>query len=105
MIVHILKMCTSYFVHIIQGFFFSVLRGVELRYFPSKMLRGGLVFVICSSKSFCSFSFKLHNDCLHMKMCTFYFVHIFRFFLFFSFLRGVELRHFSVQNAYMVPGL
>ena len=33
MIVHILKMCTSYFVHISQ-LFFSFLRGVEHDVFP-----------------------------------------------------------------------
>ena len=36
-----------------------------------------------------------------LKMCNFYFVHIFRLFL-----RGVELRHFSNQkSAKMVSGL
>ena len=37
MIVHILKMCTSYIVHV--SYFFSFLTGVELRlFFSSEML-------------------------------------------------------------------
>ena len=84
--------------------FFSFWGVLNLDSFSSKMLRGGLVCAICNSKSFHSFLFKLCIMIVHiLKMCTFYFVYILR--LFFSFLRGVELRYFSVQNAYRVPGL
>ena len=74
--------------------FFSFLRGVELRhFFPSEMLRGCLVCVICNSNSIHSFIFKLCTMIVHtLKMCTFYFVH---FSLnFFSFLTGVKLKTF-----------
>ena len=39
--------------------FFLFLRGVELGHFPSKILRGCLVCVICNSNSIHSFIFKL----------------------------------------------
>ena len=54
---------------------------------------GCQVRVICYSKSFHSFLLKLCLMIVHIsKMCTFYFVHVSYFF--FSFLTGVELRHF-----------
>ena len=73
MIVHILKMCTSDFVHI--SFFFSFLRGVELRRFfiPNALGWGGgcLVCVICNSNSIHSFIFILYIMIVHtLKMCT-----------------------------------
>ena len=49
--------------------------------------------VICNSKSFHSFLFKLCLMIVHiLKMCTSYFVHVSYFFSYF--FRGVELRHF-----------
>ena len=70
---------------------------------PSATLLGCLVCVICNSKRFHSFSFKLCIMIVHiLKMCTSYFMHISRLF---SFLRVVGTRHFCVQNAYKVPGL
>ena len=66
-IVYILKMRTFYFVHIFRPLF--IYRGVELR--------GCLVCVICNSKSFHSFMFKLCIIIVHsLKICTFYFVQI-----------------------------
>ena len=60
---------------------------------PSVTLYGFQVCVICNSKSFHSFSFKLCLMNVHiLKMCTSYFMHVSIFF--FSFLRGVELRDF-----------
>ena len=67
MIVHIMKMCTSYFVHISQLF----LGVLNLDIFPSKMLRGGLGCVICNSVFIA-----LCSNVLTSKMCTFYFVQI-----------------------------
>ena len=94
MIVHTLKMCTLYFVHI-SYFFFSFLTGVVLRhFFSSEMLRGCLVCVICNSNSIHSLISKLCILIVHtLKMCTSYIVKLFHFI--FSFLMGVELRHFS----------
>ena len=84
-------MCTLYD-------FFSFLRGVELRYFSVQNALRGMVCVICNSKSFLSFLFKLCILIVHiLKMCTFYYVS--HFTKKFSFLRGVELRYFSVQKA------
>ena len=85
MIVH----STSYFVHI-SGLFFHFRGGGgggggdEIDIFPTKMLRGGLVCVICNSKSFHSFLFKLCIMIVHiLNKCTSYFVHILRpFFIF-----------------------
>ena len=61
-------------------------------------------------KHFSSFIFKLSIMMVHtLKMCTFHFVHISRFFLFFLFFFfhfwGLELRHDSVKNAKRVSGL
>ena len=71
---------------------------------PSVTLLGCLFYVICNSRSFHSILFKLCIMIVHiLKMCTSYFEHI--TWIFFSFLRGVEHRHFSLQNAYMVSGL
>ena len=92
MIFHTLKMCTSHFVHI--SYFFSYFWWVlNLDIFPSEMLRGCLVFVICNSNSIQYFIFKLCLMVVHtLKMCTFYFVQIS---FFFTFLTDVELRHFQ----------
>ena len=62
--------------------------------FPSTMLRGCLVCVICISKSIHSFIFKLCTMIVHtLKMCM-HFLFCTGFIIFFSFLMGVELRHF-----------
>ena len=76
MIVCILKMCTSYFVHI--SWIFSHFWGVmNLDIFLSKMLRWCLGCIICNSNSLHSFIFKLCIMIDHtLKMCTFQFVHI-----------------------------
>ena len=59
-------------------------------------LLGCLVCEICNSKSFHSFLFKLCIMIVHtLKMCTFYYVHSSYFF---SFLTGVELRHFFLSE-------
>ena len=73
LIVHILKMCTFYFVHI--SYTFIILRGVEL--FHPKMLRWCLVCVICNTNSFQFFIFKLCIMIFYtLTMCTSNFVHI-----------------------------
>ena len=65
-IVHTLKMCTSYCV--INIFSFLTV------FFPSEMLRGCLV---SNSSSFHSFPFKVYIMIVHtLKMCTLYFVHL-----------------------------
>ena len=73
-------------------FFFSFLRGVELRhFFPSEMLRGCLVCVICNSNSIHSFIFKLCIMIVHkLKM---YVHHLFCacFINFFTFLQVLNL--------------
>ena len=76
MIVHILKMCTSYFVHVS---FFFILRGVELRhFFSSEMLRGCLVCVKSVTPTvFIPFIFILYIMIVNtLKMCTSHFVHL-----------------------------
>ena len=58
MIVHTLNMCLSFLCKFDKHFF--IFRAVELRhFFPSEMLRGCLICVICNSSSFHSFIFKL----------------------------------------------
>ena len=61
--------------------------------FPTEMLRGCLVCVICNSNSIYSFIFKL---CIMivptLKVCTSFLCNCFTFFII---LMGVELRHFS----------
>ena len=58
------------------------------------MLRGCLVCVICNSNSIPSFIFKLHTMIVHtLQMCTL--LYCAHFIFFFSFLTGVEHRHFS----------
>ena len=107
MIVHTLKMCTSYIVHI--SFFFSFLTGVEHRHFsPSEMLRRCLVCVICNFNSIHSIIFKLCIMIVHtLKMCTSCIVRLFQ--CFFSFLIGVEPRYFpicpSIRNILGVTSL
>ena len=69
MIVHILKMCTSYFIYISWMFFLYFFLGggggLELRHFSLEMLRWFLVCVICNSKSFHSLIFKLCTMIVH----------------------------------------
>ena len=57
--------------------FQTFLTGVELTFFPSEMLRGCLVCVICNSNRIHYFIFKLYMIIVHtLKMCTSHFVHI-----------------------------
>ena len=66
---------------------------LNLDIFPPERLRGCLVCVICNSNSVHSFIFKLYIMIVHtLKMWTSYFVRLFH--CFFSFLTGVESRHF-----------
>ena len=66
----------------------SVCSSVRL---PATLL-GSQVCAICNSKSFYFFLFKLCILIIHtLKLCTSYFVHI--SYIFFSILRGVELRN------------
>ena len=58
MIVHSLNVCLSFSVQNLINIFL-VLGLSNLNIFPSKMLRGCLVCVICNSSSFHSFIFKL----------------------------------------------
>ena len=63
---------------------------------PSATLYGCQVCVICNSKCFHSFVFKLCLMIVHiLKMCIFYLC-TFHFFLIFD---GFELRHFSIKIA------
>ena len=71
---------------------------MNLDIFPSEMLRGCLVCVICNSNSIHFFIFKLCLMVVHLlRMCTSYFVQISSFF---TFLTDVELRHFQ---AFFIP--
>ena len=81
---HIGDLHLLFCVHFINIFTFST--GVELRhFFPSKMCRGCLVYVISNSNSFYLFIFKLCIMSVHtLKIWTAYLVYIIR--LFFSFL-------------------
>ena len=84
MIVQILKMCTSYFVHI-SWIFSQFWRVLNLDIFLSKMLRGCLVCVICNSNSFHFFIFKLCIMIVHtLKMGTYYFCTFDKYFLTFD---------------------
>ena len=61
--------------HLVIIFLFLVLLNLDT--FPSEMLRGCLVCVICISSSFHSFIFKLSIMIVHtLNMSTLYFVHI-----------------------------
>ena len=60
---------------------FSHIRDVRLilcaHYFPSEMLRGCHICVICNSSRTSFFYFQtLLYECYKLKMCTSYFVHI-----------------------------
>ena len=95
MIFHTLKMCTSHFVHIsyFLSYFWWVL---NLDIFPSEMLRGCLVCVICNSNSIHYFIFKLCLMVAHtLKMCTSYFVQISFFSLFWQMLNLDIFKQFS----------
>ena len=71
--------------------FFSF-KGLDLRMFFRKMLRGCLVCVICNSNNFHSLIFKLYNDCLYIEHVHLLFcAHLLNIFLFY---RAVGLRHF-----------
>ena len=85
MIVHTLNMCTLYFAHLITIFLFLGLLNLDI--FPSEMLRGSLVFVICNSSTFHSFISKLSIMIVHtLNMCTLYFAHLITIFLFLGLL-------------------
>ena len=73
---HIENVHFPFCAHLINYFLF--LMGVELRpFFPSEMLRGCLVCVICNSNSVHFFIFKLCAMIVHtLMMCTSHFVHI-----------------------------
>ena len=91
MIVHTLKMCTSYFVHILPVVC-SALEVLNLNIFPFIMLRWCLVCVIVNFNCFHSLIQTLHNDCsyivhLHLIFCA-HFIDIFVIF------RAVKLSHF-----------
>ena len=76
MIIHTLKMCTSYLINI-----FLFFTGVEQTFFPSVMRRGCQVCVLYNSNSFHSIMFKLCLVIIHtLKMCTSYLINIFLFF-------------------------
>ena len=83
--------CTYYFVHI--WYIFSGSVGLKI-FYPSEMLRGCLVCVICNSNSFHSLIFKLRimivytlNIHLHLLFCA-YLIYIFLF------LGLLDSRHF-----------
>ena len=73
-------------------------KGVELRhFFPSEMLRGRLVCGILTPTVSILLYSNLHNDCsLIEDVYLLFYAH---FMNIFSFLRGLELRHFIVRNA------
>ena len=94
MIVHILKICTFYFVH--NLWIFSHFLGLlDLDFFPFKMHRGYLVCVISySNKCFFPYIQTLHIDCAHIE-----YVHLLfcaQFMNIFSFLGLLDLEFFSV---------
>ena len=68
------------------------------------MLRWSLVYVICNSKHFSFICIQtLYNDCPYIENVQLPFCgHLIDVF---EFLRGVELRHFTIRNAYEVFGL
>ena len=78
MIVHTLKMCTSYFMHISRIYLFIGGGGgvLNLNIFSLEMLRWFLVCVICISSSFHSFIFKL---CIVIEHVHPIFVHIWEY--------------------------
>ena len=66
MIVHILKMCSSFFVSFYL--FFSFLRGVELRHFFHPKCLGGAWFVKLKLQQYSNhYIHTLHNDCTHIE--------------------------------------
>ena len=71
MIVHILKMCTYYFVHDLQ-IFFLFLRGVELRHRSIRNVKGVPSLFIFKN---------LHNDFAHIEDVHLPFFCTFNFFL------------------------
>ena len=91
MIVHTLKMCTSYFMHI-SWIFFHFWGVLNLDCLTLEMLRWFLVCVICNTKSFHSLIFKLCIMVVHtLNMCLPYLCKFDKHFLIF---RAVELRYF-----------
>ena len=91
MIVHTLKMCTLYFIHIswIFFYFFGVL---NIDIFSLEKLRWFLFCVICNSKSFHSLLFKLCIMIVHtLNMCLPFLCKFYKHFLIFW---AVELRNF-----------
>ena len=92
MIVHILKMCTSYFVHV--SYFFSHFWGVlNLDIFSIRNAKGMPSLCNLYIQKFLFFFIQtLPNDFSHIEDVHLLFCAC--FIIFFSFLRGVELRHF-----------
>ena len=70
MIVHTLKMCTLYFMHISQ-IHFSFLGVLNLDIFSLEMLGWFLFFVICHLSSFHSFIIKLCINMYTLYLCPF----------------------------------
>ena len=65
MIVHTLKMCTFYFMHV--SFYFLILTGVELRHFSIRNAKGVPSLCNLKLKQYSFFYFQtLHNDCSHI---------------------------------------
>ena len=88
-VVHTLKMCTSYFMHISL---FFILRMLNLDIFLIEMLRRCLVCVKTNSNSFHSLLFKLCIISVHTILFCAHLINIFLF------LRAVELRQFSTRK-------
>ena len=95
MIVHTLKMCTSFFVHI--SFFSDFLRVFNLDIFSIINAKG--VPSLCNLK-LQQYSIlciqTLNNDCSHIEDVHLLFCACFIIFL--TFLTGVELRHFFLPR-------
>ena len=96
MIVHTLKMCTSYFVHI-SYFFSNFLRVLNLDIFSIIIAKG--VPSLCNlelQQYSILYIQTLHNDCSHIEDVYLLFCSCFKFFK--TFLTGVELRCFFLPR-------
>ena len=84
--------------------FFSFLRGVELRHLAVRNILGvPSLYNLYFQKFLFLFIQTLPNNCSHIEDVHLLFCACFIFF--FSFLRGVELRHLTVCNTLGVPSL
>ena len=97
MIVHILKMRTSYFVHV--SYFFHLWGVLTLGIFSPEMLRECLFCLIFMKLQQYSFLYiqTLHTDCSHIEDVHLLFCARFIFFL--IFWRVLNLDIFSIRNA------